>query len=72
MKKILEMLQAPDEDDVDEDLDAIYIRRLIVMLGQMRILVMKVKALYITSQIVIFKQERRLFSKVESKLVIRA
>ena len=44
MKKILEMLQAPDEDDVDEDLDTIYIRPLIVMLGQMRILVMKVKA----------------------------
>ena len=40
MKEILEILEEPDEDDVDEELDA----TCNVMLGQMRTLVMKVEA----------------------------
>ena len=50
-KETLEMFEEPDEDDVDEELDATYIYQyiymynlLIVTLGQMRTLVMNVGA----------------------------
>ena len=43
MKEILEKLEKPDKEDVNEDLDALYIETMILLLCQMRTTVIKVE-----------------------------